>query len=100
MQEQKSRSLWKVLGSGAYLVEGVCMHVCAGERGKRQREGWNKVLEGYHQCSLLHKKKEFATSYDWLIFGNCKGVRYKVMSCVNCRIILSFKKCFLSTCAP
>lgn len=36
-----------------------------------------------------------------VLFGNCKWVKYKVMNypLMN-RIILSFKKCFLSTCNP
>lgn len=46
MQEQKSRSLWKVLGCGAYLVEGVCMYVCAGEREKGREKGGIKFWKG------------------------------------------------------
>ena len=36
-----------------------------------------------------------------VLFGNCKWVKYKVMNySLTNRIILSFKKCFLSTCNP
>lgn len=56
-----------------------------------------KALGRCRQCSLLYKKRGLDNSYDLLLFGNSKWVRYEVMSCIDCRIILSFKKCFLST---
>lgn len=70
------------------MYVGVCQW-----RGDWQREGWNIVPGAYQHCFLLHKKREFASSYNLLLVSG-KWVRFKVMSCINRSSILSFKKWF------
>lgn len=63
-----------------------------------EAEGRPGGLERCHQHFLLQRKREFESSCDFLLRGNFKWVRYMIMSCIDYKIILLFRKCFLSTC--